>query len=111
MGRPSRRFARGTLGMAAVAFWLIAAGPAWGQAPTVYGSRLHVPPGESPTAKVLALTEQQAVAKAENERLSERVRSLETELDSARAEHRAEVEEILRQLGDITSRLRKRLDW
>ena len=33
MGRPSRRFARGTLGMAAVAFWLIAAGPAWGQAP------------------------------------------------------------------------------
>src|SRR5438552_5996013 len=33
MGRPSRLFARGTLGMAAVAFWLIAAGPAWGQAP------------------------------------------------------------------------------
>src|SRR5262249_12171135 len=57
--------------------------PALGPPPTVYGSRLHVPPGESAAAKVLALTEQQTAAKAENERLTERVRPLETELDSA----------------------------
>jgi signal recognition particle receptor subunit beta len=42
--------------------------------------------------------------------LEQQVRSLESQIDSIREEHRVEIEEILRQLGDLTSRLRKRLD-
>jgi len=42
MGRHSRRFARGTLGVAAVAFWLITAGGrAWGQVPPATGLALQ----------------------------------------------------------------------
>jgi len=42
--------------------------------------------------------------------LEQQVRSLESQIDSIREEHRVEIEEILRELGDLTSRLRKRLD-
>jgi hypothetical protein len=56
--------------------------PAWGPAPSVYGSRLHVPPGESAAARVLALTEQLAASKSENEQLNERIRKLEADVES-----------------------------
>jgi signal recognition particle receptor subunit beta len=42
--------------------------------------------------------------------LEQRVESLESELDSIRATHRREIEEILGELGVLTSRLRKQLD-
>ncbi len=42
--------------------------------------------------------------------LERRVESLESELDSVRATHRREIEEILGELGVLTSRLRKQLD-
>jgi len=42
--------------------------------------------------------------------LEQRVDSLQSELDSLRESHRVEIEEILRDLGDITSRLRKLVD-
>ena len=42
--------------------------------------------------------------------LEQKVTSLESELTSIRDEHRVEIEEILRDLGDLTSRLRRRLD-
>jgi signal recognition particle receptor subunit beta len=42
--------------------------------------------------------------------LEQKVTALESELTSVRDEHRVEIEEILRDLGDLTSRLRRRLD-
>jgi mutual gliding-motility protein MglA len=42
--------------------------------------------------------------------LEQKVTSLQSELDSIRGDHRVEIEEILRDLGDLTSRLRRRLD-
>jgi signal recognition particle receptor subunit beta len=42
--------------------------------------------------------------------LEQQIASLQSELDSAREEHRVEIEEILRDLGEITTRLRRRLD-
>jgi len=42
--------------------------------------------------------------------LEQKVNSLQSELDSLREEHRVEIEEILRDLGDITARLRKLVD-
>jgi signal recognition particle receptor subunit beta len=42
--------------------------------------------------------------------LEQKVTSLQSELDSVRDEHRVEIEELLRDLGDLTSRLRRRLD-
>lgn len=77
--------------------------PAWGQAPTVYGSRLHVPPGESAAGKVLALTEQTAAAKAENDRLSDRIRQLEIELDSANQALARATSEVVETRTDLVS--------
>lgn len=54
--------------------------PAWGGPPPLYGTRLGVPPGESPAAKALALTEQLTASKSENEQLTTRVRGLEAEV-------------------------------
>src|SRR4051812_35406845 len=42
--------------------------------------------------------------------LEQKVTSLQSELDSVRDEYRVEIEELLRDLGDLTSRLRRRLD-
>ncbi|HEV7487887.1 MAG TPA: GTPase domain-containing protein [Thermoanaerobaculia bacterium] len=42
--------------------------------------------------------------------LEQTVTSLQSELDSVREEHRVEIEEVLRDLGEITTRLRHRLD-
>jgi signal recognition particle receptor subunit beta len=42
--------------------------------------------------------------------LEQQVAALQSELDSVREEHRVEIEEILRDLGEITTRLRRRLD-
>jgi signal recognition particle receptor subunit beta len=42
--------------------------------------------------------------------LEQKVNSLQEELDSLRESHRVEIEEILRDLGDITARLRKLVD-
>jgi signal recognition particle receptor subunit beta len=42
--------------------------------------------------------------------LEQKVTSLQSELDSVREEHRVEIDGILRDLGDLTSRLRRRLD-
>ncbi|MEA2329598.1 MAG: mutual gliding-motility protein MglA, partial [Thermoanaerobaculia bacterium] len=42
--------------------------------------------------------------------LEQKVTALQSELDSIRDEYRIEIEEILRDLGDLTSRLRRRLD-
>jgi signal recognition particle receptor subunit beta len=42
--------------------------------------------------------------------LEQKVTSLQSELDSLRDEHRVEIEELLRDLGDLTARLRRRLD-
>jgi uncharacterized protein with von Willebrand factor type A (vWA) domain len=42
--------------------------------------------------------------------LEQKVTSLQSELDSVRDEHRVEIEELLRDLADLTSRLRRRLD-
>ena len=42
--------------------------------------------------------------------LEQKVASLQSEIDSVREEHRVEIEEILRDLGEITTRLRRRLD-
>ena len=42
--------------------------------------------------------------------LEQKVTSLQSELDSVRDEHRVELEEILRDLDDLTSRVRRRLD-
>ena len=64
-----------------------------------------VPIEDSPA--VAAVVEKPAAASAS---LEGRVRSLEAQLDSIRAEHRAEIEAILRDLGQLTSRLRDRLD-
>jgi hypothetical protein len=56
--------------------------PAWGPAPSISGSRLHIPPGETPAAQVSALTEQLAAAKTEAEQLTARIRGLETEVEA-----------------------------
>jgi signal recognition particle receptor subunit beta len=42
--------------------------------------------------------------------LEQKVTSLQSELDSVREAHRVEIEEILRDLGDLTARLRRLLD-
>jgi signal recognition particle receptor subunit beta len=42
--------------------------------------------------------------------LEQKVTSLQSELDSVRETHRVEIEEIVRDLGDLTSRLRRLLD-
>jgi signal recognition particle receptor subunit beta len=42
--------------------------------------------------------------------LEQKVTSLQSELDSVRDEYRVEVEELLRDLGDLTARLRRRLE-
>jgi hypothetical protein len=42
--------------------------------------------------------------------LEQQVRSLESELDSLRAGRRAEIEEILRDLEAVTTKLRRRLE-
>src|SRR4051794_24580775 len=42
--------------------------------------------------------------------LDQKVTSLQSELDAVRDEYRVEIEELLRDLGDLTSRLRRRLD-
>jgi hypothetical protein len=42
--------------------------------------------------------------------LEQKVTALQSELDSVRDEYRVEIEEILRDLGDLTARLRRRLD-
>jgi signal recognition particle receptor subunit beta len=42
--------------------------------------------------------------------LEQKVTSLQSELDSVREAHRVEIEEILRDLGDLTSRLRRLID-
>jgi hypothetical protein len=42
--------------------------------------------------------------------LEQKVTALQSELDSLREEHRVEIEEVLRDLGDVTSRLRKLVD-
>jgi len=42
--------------------------------------------------------------------LEQKVTSLESELDSIRESHRVEIEEIVRDLGDLTSRLRRLLE-
>jgi signal recognition particle receptor subunit beta len=42
--------------------------------------------------------------------LEQKVTSLQSELDAVRDEYRVEIEELLRDLGDLTSRLRRRLD-
>jgi signal recognition particle receptor subunit beta len=42
--------------------------------------------------------------------LEQKVTALQSELDSIRDEYRVEIEEVLRDLGDLTSRLRRRLD-
>src|SRR5437764_4195584 len=42
--------------------------------------------------------------------LEQKVTSLQSELDSVRDEHRVELEELLRDLGDLTARLRRRLE-
>lgn len=57
--------------------------PAWAMPPSVYGSRLHVPPGESAAARVLGLTQQLEAAKSENELLTSRVRGLEADVETA----------------------------
>jgi hypothetical protein len=53
-----------------------------GDAPGVYGSRLHVPPGESAAALALALSEQLAASKTENGLLAAQGRGLEAELEA-----------------------------
>jgi hypothetical protein len=42
--------------------------------------------------------------------LEQKVTSLQSELDAVREDYRVEIEEILRGLGDLTTRLRRRLD-
>jgi signal recognition particle receptor subunit beta len=42
--------------------------------------------------------------------LEQKVTSLQSELDSIRDDYRVEIEEVLRDLGDLTTRLRRRLD-
>jgi signal recognition particle receptor subunit beta len=42
--------------------------------------------------------------------LEQKVTALQSELDSVREEYRVEIEEILRDLGELTARLRRRLD-
>jgi signal recognition particle receptor subunit beta len=42
--------------------------------------------------------------------LEQKVTSLQSELDSVREAHRVEIEEILRDLGDLTARLRRLID-
>lgn len=59
----------------------IAAAAQSGDAPGVSGSRLHVPPGDSAAARALALTDQLASSKTENQLLAEKVRDLEAELE------------------------------
>jgi septal ring factor EnvC (AmiA/AmiB activator) len=56
--------------------------PAAGPPPGIYGGRLHVPPGESAAARVLALTDQLNATKSEAEQLSARVRGLEADVDA-----------------------------
>jgi signal recognition particle receptor subunit beta len=73
-----------------------------------------VPPDE-PETVVAVLDEPEPLpdAAAGSDRLAvleQQVQSLESRLDSMRAEHRLEIEEILGELGVLTARLRKRLD-
>ena len=42
--------------------------------------------------------------------LEQKVTSLQSELDSVRDGYRVETEELLRDLGDLTARLRRRLE-
>lgn len=64
-----------------------------------------VPIPDTPKA---AAVRKEPAAKSAN--LEDRVRSLEAQLDSIRAEHRSEIEAILRDLGKLAARLRERLD-
>lgn len=64
-----------------------------------------VPIEEPPTA--VAIMEEPSSMSAG---LDKRVQSLEARIDAMRAEHRQEIEAILRDLGELTSRLRDRLD-
>jgi signal recognition particle receptor subunit beta len=81
-----------------------------------------MPAEEAPAAPVAVLDEPESLpdvvdvlpdAGANNDRLAlleQQVLSLEARLDSVRAGHRVELEEILGDLETLTSRLRKRLD-
>jgi signal recognition particle receptor subunit beta len=64
-------------------------------------------PAEEPTATTVAV-EEAPVAAADGE--DDKVRQLEVQIESMRAEHRAELESILRDLEALTSRVRDRLD-
>jgi hypothetical protein len=77
--------------------------PAPGPAPTVYGSRLHVPPGESAAGRVLALTEQTAAAKAENDRLAERIRGLEAEVEAGQQALARATDEVMETRKELTN--------
>ncbi len=78
-------------------------------------------PAEEPAVAVAVLAEPEPESKPDPEpaagdgdgrvaRLEQQVRSLESQLDSLRAGHRAEIEEILRGLDSLTSNLRRKLD-
>lgn len=56
--------------------------PAYGMPPSIYGNRLQVPPGESAAARVMTLTDQLAASKSENEQLTNRIRGLESDVES-----------------------------
>jgi signal recognition particle receptor subunit beta len=70
-------------------------------------------PAEEPAVAVAVMAEPEPAAGDTDGRvasLEQQVRSLESQLDSLRAGHRAEIEEILRGLESLTSNLRRRLD-
>jgi hypothetical protein len=72
-------------------------------------------PAEEPEAAVAVLNEpvpEPAAGEADGRvaSLEQQVQSLESQLDSLRAGHRAEIEEILRGLESLTSNLRRKLD-
>ncbi|HXA17543.1 MAG TPA: GTPase domain-containing protein [Thermoanaerobaculia bacterium] len=72
-------------------------------------------PAEEPpaTAAVMAEPEPEPAASEADGRvasLEQQVRSLESQIDSLRAGHRAEIEEIIRGLESLTSTLRRKLD-
>jgi mutual gliding-motility protein MglA len=67
-------------------------------------------PIEEPALAVAVTDESAAMADRRSDELDERVRSLEAQIDSMRAEHRAAIEAFLHDLDELTSRLRERLD-
>jgi len=72
-------------------------------------------PAEEPEAVVAVLDEPEPLpdAAAADDRLAileQQVQSLESQIESMRAQHRMEIEEILSELGVLTARLRQRLD-